>query len=210
MGVKGLFQIMSRVSPQAMTWIPLGRLHGLNLAVDASTYLMRFLTQPQNKRIHSRSNTLLHESRRGAHVLGLYSFASQLLSVGVRPLFVFDYFGASRSSSKYKRWTSEKRLDIQNKQLASLSAQLHELNLMSQIVESLERLYDSPWKQDVVARLQTVLFTPEPDPTSQFISQSIRLSSDPHEAEFPSLTLRQLPMESQDPMIGTRLLIDSI
>ena len=86
MGIKGLFQFLKKASPSSFSEIDFSNLQGQKIAFDVSGFLYQFLTAISTTNYYSSESI----NQNSSHLIGLFHRSIKLISLNIRPIFVFD------------------------------------------------------------------------------------------------------------------------
>ncbi|KAK9728065.1 hypothetical protein K7432_001317 [Basidiobolus ranarum] len=121
MGIAHLTPLLKRFAPGSLTTHATSDFRNLNLALDASVYLYRFLASNQ-----------LQQPR---HIQGFYQFGNYLKQMSIKPVFVFD--GKVRNKQKLHETKRRAQLHSSNVSRLTLEEQRKKrLNVAKEIVQS--------------------------------------------------------------------------
>ena len=93
MGIKSLMPLIQDKSPLAIKYIPLNKLSGKVVAVDASMTIYQFLIATQTIRTKGRHRLTELKDKNGnltGHLGGIFYRTIQFLENGIKPVWVFD------------------------------------------------------------------------------------------------------------------------
>jgi len=91
MGIKGLAKLLSDEALECISEVPLSSLHGRKVAIDASMAIYQFLIAVRSGAPNSASMVLTNSAgETTSHVQGIFNRTIRFLTVGIRPVYVFD------------------------------------------------------------------------------------------------------------------------
>ena len=86
MGIKGLTQLVKKNSPNSIEHKGLYTMNGKCIAIDTSIFLYKSLMN-----VRSRGDYLRNDKGKiVSHIQGLYYKTNQLLTFGIKPIYIFD------------------------------------------------------------------------------------------------------------------------
>lgn len=86
MGIKGLTQLVKKNSPQSIEHEALYKMKDKCIAIDTSIFLYKSLMNVRSKGDYLRNS----EGKVVSHIQGLYYKTNQLLTFGIKPIYIFD------------------------------------------------------------------------------------------------------------------------
>lgn len=86
MGVKNLMKWIEKYAPDAISRVPINRLLGRTIAIDASMQIYQFLVAIR----HMGNNLVDSEGNATSHLSGLLSRTLYFIQAGIKPVYVFD------------------------------------------------------------------------------------------------------------------------
>lgn len=92
MGIRGLFNLISKKCPSARSDVPISTFKGHTIYIDSSVLMYRFETMSSH---FNKTTGLIEQKRcelgnRTGFLLGFSSFIKNYERIGLKPVFVFD------------------------------------------------------------------------------------------------------------------------
>ena len=86
MGIKGLTYLIKQKSPNGIQSVHLNTLKGKTVAIDTSIFLYKSLMNVRSNGDYLRNNN----DKIVSHIIGIYYKTIQYLSLGIKPIYIFD------------------------------------------------------------------------------------------------------------------------
>ncbi|ORX63606.1 PIN domain-like protein [Basidiobolus meristosporus CBS 931.73] len=125
MGIAHLTPLLKRFAPGSLTTHATSDFRNINLALDASVYLYRFIASPQ-----------LPQPR---HVQGFYQFGNYLKQMNITPVFVFD----GKARNKQKVHETNRRAQLRSSNVSRLTLEEQRKSRLSRARELVKNCSDS-------------------------------------------------------------------
>jgi len=91
MGIQGLAKLLSEEAPDCIREVSLSSLQGRKIAIDASLAIYQFLIAIRSGGPDSAAAALTNaEGETTSHIQGLFNRTIRFLSLGIKPVYVFD------------------------------------------------------------------------------------------------------------------------